>query len=241
MSTDLFDLTEQEQADLDRALAAMAAGQFDFVDAGTSKGGSLVLCQKRFQCGPGIGFDSDPEKIALARKAGHHVYRCDLLETPLPENSVSFGSMLDFLEHLPDEAMAKQFLVNIARASRDFLVVRHPSFEDIEYLADFDLKIGWTHWSGHKNMMTVADFERVFADLGWTEYAIKPRRQILSSEDPAVVPIHAPINAVHYNDEVHGPKNSVAFDRPVYTGFDIFVALRPFEPREWRKLTAKLL
>lgn len=241
MSTDSFDLTDQEATDLATALEAMAAGKYAFVDAGSSKGGSLVLCRRRFRCGPGIGFDSDPEKIEIARRDGLDVFRCDLLETPLPEKSVGFGSMLDFLEHLPDEAMARRFLVNIAHAARDFLVVRHPSFEDIEYLADFDLKIGWTHWSGHKNMMTVADFERLFADLGWNRYVIKPRRRITSSEDPAIVPIHAPINAVHYNDEVHGPKNSVTFDRPVHTGFDIFVALRPFDDREWAKLTGSNL
>ena len=106
-------------------------------DAGSGTGGSLLYCQRRFGRAPGLGLELRDEDAARARADGLDVITCDVMREELPERSVSFASAMDFLEHLPDEAATVAVLRTLARAARDFVFIRHPSFEDIDYLARF--------------------------------------------------------------------------------------------------------
>jgi hypothetical protein len=75
--------------------------------------------------------------------------------------------------------------------------------------------------------MTLADLRRIFDELGWRDYEIIPRLQILDSSHEAVVPLSAPTDTQAYDPEIHAPKHPVRFDRPVFSQFDIFVRLNP--------------
>jgi SAM-dependent methyltransferase len=146
--------------------------------------------------------------------------------------------MCDFLEHLPDEAAAGRVLKTFARAARHFLFIRHPSFDDVEYLRDLGLKLGWTDWSSHTNMMRTKDFRRLFAELGWGDYVIVPHGEILDSLHPAIVPLSAPINTEEHDDALFGRKPRIEFDPPVYAKFDIFVRLNPgLDDETWSRTT----
>jgi hypothetical protein len=223
-------------------LQQMKDGKYGFIDAGASTGGSLHFCQKTFKRGPGIGLDRDPDKVEQARAKGLAVARYDLCDPRFPRDCVSFSSMMDFLEHLPDEEVAEKVLVALEGAARDFLFIRHPSFEDIDYLKGLGLKIGWTDWSGHPNRMRVDAFRAIFERLGWNEYVIIAQEPIPDSSHSAIVAADGPRNVVRYDESVHGPKPEVTFDRPVYSRFDILVRCRgSLTDKEWRGLSKKLL
>ena len=228
--------------DSDRALLHdIAQGKFAFVDFGCGTGESIGYCQKRFGLGPGFGIEVSERKLQQARKSGHAVIAADVTETTLPEGCVSFCTMLDFLEHLPSQDAGAAVLRSAGRIARDFLFVRHPSFEDIDYLAGLGLKLDWTDWIGHKNMMRLGDFAKVFRGLSWDEYVIIPQKQILDSSHPAVVPLTMPTDTVRYDAEKHGPKPLVYFNRPIWTQFDMFVRLNPaMDEKAWRRVLASV-
>src|SRR5690606_19700415 len=111
------------------------------------------------------------------------------------------------------------------------------SFEDQEYLKSLGLKITWHDWEGHTNMMLLADYFNIFARLGLVHYCVINRKPILSTDDPVVIPLSAPINTHEYSEKL-GSKPKVKFDRPIYGQFDIFVTLRPLDRTEFMRLIA---
>ncbi len=229
---------DEENEELDRVRHLLRRGDFNFIDGGCGSGGSLAYCEKTFAGGRGLGFDASPSKIEAARAAGHRAYLADMISLELPERCVSFISFLDVLEHLPDIATTRSILENMASMARDFIFIRHPSFEDIDYLKTFGLKIDWTDWHGHPNMMLLDDFDALFRDLGWTASAVFGQKPIMNSSHVSVVPEDAPRDTVGYDAERHGLKQNIRFDRVMYSQFDIFVRLnRDMSDSEWGQIT----
>ena len=66
--------------------------------------------------------------------AGHVAIQADLTVISLPPKSVQFVSFLDFLEHLPRIDLARRIVANMETVARDFLFIRHPNFDDTDYL-----------------------------------------------------------------------------------------------------------
>lgn len=225
---------------IDEALLQdLMGGKYAFVDAGCAAGASIDHCQRRFGLGRGLGLDWYQGDLDVARNNGFDVALCNLLEQDWPEKCVEFTSMVCFLEHLPDEQTALKVLERAARSSRQFLFVRHPSFDDIDYLAQFGLKFGWTDWSSHPNMMTTDDFRRIFKEFGWPDYSILPHMGHLDSTHRSIVPISAPRDTEIYDEAAHGPKPLVRFDHTVYGKFDIFVRLNPnLSEDAWRRIAS---
>lgn len=223
----------------DDYLADLERGRFAFIDFGSSSGGSLVYCEEVFGLGEGIGIDKSERKLLEARHAGRLVVKGDLRKIDFPENCVKFCSAMDFLEHLPDQNFAEYVLSVMGKAAADFIFIRHPSFEDIQYLASFGLKLDWTDWKGHTNMMTLAAFEDVFKKFGWSDYRIVPRKRVEDSNHNAIVPITAPTDTVRYNPETCGTKSFVKFERECFEQFDILVKLNPeLSDQEWEEIVA---
>lgn len=223
-------------------LQYLRRGEFDFADLGCGTGESITFCRKRFRARRGIGFEISDTKIKKARAARHAIAHADVTKLDFPDNCVSFCTMLDFLEHLFTEEDACRILSAAGRMARDFLFIRHPSFEDIEYLAGHDLKIDWTDWRGHRNPLLLSDYDRIFRSLGWSDYVVIHQKQIVDSRHPAIVPLTAPIDTVRYDADLHGPKPHVLFHKPVWTQFDIFVRLNPDLPDErWDQVIDSVL
>ena len=216
---------------------ALLAGAYSFLDLGCGSGGSITHCQRRFGLGPGLGLDWYGADLDAARSRGLSVAWCDVASEELPPRCVDFVSMMDFLEHLPDEAAAARVLRRSFSAARRFLFIRHPSFEDRDYLAGHGLKLSWTDWSGHPNMLRLEDFHRLFASLGWSDYVIVPHMRMLDSSHVAMVPAGAPTDTVEYDEALHGPKPRVEFDRPIHGKYDIFVRLDSnMAEEQWREV-----
>ncbi|HEB88560.1 MAG TPA: hypothetical protein ENI85_03230 [Deltaproteobacteria bacterium] len=229
--------SSSSKGNLDEARDRLIAGEFAFIDGGCGIGGSIAYCEKTFGRGPGIGFDSSPGKIERARADGHPAYRADLTSIELPERCVSFLSFLDVLEHLPDIEVTRSILANMEHVARDFIFIRHPSFEDIDYLKALGLKLTWTDWHGHPNMMSLADFDALFRELGWSAPSVFGQKPILDSTHPAIVPIDAPRDSKEYDRDRHSDKPYHRFERRIHSQFDIFVRINQEMPdSEWEKI-----
>jgi SAM-dependent methyltransferase len=214
--------------------------EIDFIDAGCGTGGSIDFCRKVFGFPNGIGFDMNQKKIAGAQSKGYPVYLQDILKINFPAKCVCFSSMMDFLEHLPGMRSAAEMIKVLGNASRDFLFIRHPNFDDTDYLRKYNLKLTWTDWTGHTNMMKISDFIIIFNQLGWMNYRIIPRRLINNSDHEAVLPLSAPKNLNKYSQLKGLEKQIFEFDKPVYSQYDIFVKLNEHMPnRQWDLITSK--
>lgn len=218
------------------AIAQLAWEEFDFIDLGCSKGGSLLYCRRRFHAGRGIGLDLDEAKVSEATAAGHDAVIADATKLGL-ESVVSFVSMMDFLEHLPDLRAVEETIDNAARAASDFLFISHPSFEGRDMLERLGLQQYWWDWSGHLCHIEVADYCQIFDRLGLRQYAIRYIEPIHESSHPSILPVEAPRDQHAYDPAVHPPKELHEFSRPVWRMQEIFVALRPYSPDDWTAVT----
>ncbi len=227
---------------LDEARTRLAAGEFAFLDGGCGAGGSLAYCERLFRKGRGLGIDASARKIALAVAAGQIVCQADLATVQLPARSVMFVSLLDFLEHLPDVERTREILANLAGVARDFVFIRHPNFDDIEYLAGLGLKLDWTDWHGHTNMLKIAELDRLIRELGFPAPTVIPQKPILDASHPSVVPLSAPHDTVRYDPSKHDPKPAIRFDRPIYSQFDLFVRVgRDLGDAAWGRITSHVI
>lgn len=237
-----MEVSDDAAASLERAGERLRAGAFAFVDAGCSSGGSLAYCERIFGQGRGVGFDASAAKVAAARAAGHEVYQADLATVELPPKSVLFVSLLDFLEHLPDLDATRVMLERLGRVARDFLFIRHPSFEDIDLLRSLGLKLDWTDWHGHRNPLRLRDFETLCRELGWPAPTVLAQKPILDSGHPSVLPLSAPSDTVGYDPAKHAPKPKLRFERPVHSQFDIFIKLNPaLTAGAWFRITERVV
>jgi SAM-dependent methyltransferase len=219
------------------ALAEVDLSKIDFLDLGSSKGGSIAYCVKRFHAGEGLGIDTDPGKVRQAREAGADVVLGDATALGL-DKPVRFVSMMQFLEHLPDHAAVEATIASAAAAATDFLFIHHPSFEGEAYLESLGFRQYWWHWRGHPAHVTVEDYCNMFERLGLTSYMIRYIERIEHSSHPTVLPLSAPIDQFDYDAGKHPAKVDVRFRRPVWRFQEIFIALRPLRPKDWERITA---
>lgn len=221
---------------------ALGSRRYAFVDAGCGEGGSTDQMQRRFGRGRGLGLDAQPDAVTAARASGHDALVCDLLQpgAVLPRGCVAFAGAMDVLEHLPRREDAALVLYKLACAAREFLFIRHPSFEaeDVDYLAGLGLKLNWTDWSCHPNRMSLADFRALFTSSDWRDFVILPHMPYTDSGHPSLLPLGAPEDSLRYDAALHGPKPQVRFDRPVYGKYDIFVRLRPLAAGQWERIAS---
>lgn len=222
-------------------LRQLKEGEFAFLDMGCGDGGSIAFCQDAFGRGRGMGVEVDAGKVEIARREGLPVIEADISHVDLPVKSVSFCSMMDFLEHVRPAA-TPAILQGAMRVARDFLYIRHPSFDEGEYLESLGLRLSWTHWSGHRNPMTLPQLTDALEAAGARTYVVVPRKQLLDSTHPSVVPLGAPEDTVAYEAELHGPKPYAAFGRPIWQQYDIAVRLDgDLSTDEWQRITEALL
>lgn len=216
----------------------VARHAYEFLDLGSSTGGSIAYCRRRFGATRGLGVERSPAKVQQLREQGFEILACDLFALDLPPASFRFVSVLDVLEHLPDFAAVERALGVARGLARDFLFIRHPLFDDTPYLAALGLKQFWTDWHGHTAPVPVATFLEIFRGMGLAQIALNYRAPAHDSDHASLLPLGAPPDQHHYDPHLHGPKPRVVFPKPIYGQADIFVALRDYAPREWARLTA---
>lgn len=197
----------------------------DFIDIGSGIGGSLQSVAKRIG-GRGVGIDTNQEKVIAAQRRGRDVVYGDIFNLP-HDISVRFVTFDNVLEHMPDIKKAETALGNACQIAREFVYIRHPSFEDEAYLAALGLKQYWTDWSGHPSHILLTDYMKMFARLGVRSWYAHPVKAAWDSWDPTILPHNAPPDQHDYNEVHHGSKCTISFARPVYSAFDIVIVLSP--------------
>jgi hypothetical protein len=211
--------------------------RFDFIDIGCSRGNSLRYCMRRFGAAHGAGVDLNPDRVQMVRDAGFAAFHGDARALSA-ERAVRFVSMMDFLEHLPSLKHVQAVIESAGRAATDFLWIFHPSFEGEEYLRAIGYKQAWWDWRVHTAHIQIADYLQILDRLGLRQIFIRPVKPVADTSHPSVLPIDAPPNQKAYDAALHGPKEHVEFPKPLWRAQEIFVALRPLEDDEWRRITA---
>lgn len=190
---------------------------YDFVDFGCSKGGSIAYAQKTFKAKRGIGIDISETKVEATRAAGFEAILGDVRILSAHRNAVSFVTMLDFLEHLPGIKDAKTCIQSAADVARDFVFIRQPWFDSDGYLLSQNLKLYWSDWIGHPNAMTSLELHNILSRTRDVEcFRIYGCGPVKGSEDLAIHSLSSPVDQHDFEQGKHPSKPIVDFDQPVF-------------------------
>jgi hypothetical protein len=168
----------------------------DFIDLGCSRGGSITWAMKHLGGRHGLGIDKSPKKVALAVEAGVTAIVADATKIACADRAVRFTTMLHFLEHLPNAAIATSVIREACRISRDFVYMRHPWFGADDELLSHGYKFYWSDWTGHPNHFGALDFYKAIRSVpNARAWRIMGKHPIRDLRHPAIVPIGAPVNS----------------------------------------------
>lgn len=194
---------------------------YDFLDLGAGDGSSLSSFAKKMYGGRGLGIEFDKRKVEKAQAAKINVVLGDVLGLDSIPGKVKYTVCDNFLEHLPNRGVVESALGKAARVTQHFIYIRHPSFEDIDYLSSRGLKTYWSDWRGHTSMLSLSDIIQILHVHGIDLVQIYPVGRIYDSSDPSILPLSAPIDQHEY-EKSHGPKPAnLKFDREIFHAYDI--------------------
>ena len=227
-----------------RLLFRLSAGwyDYDFLDFGASKGGSIDYAIKRLGGRHGLGVDNNPEKIRQMRAQGYACTEGDITSLDFPGDSVRFVTISHTLEHLRDLVEVRKTLESAAKVATDFLFIKGPYFDADSLLKAQGLKFYWSDWSGHPCHLTTGQLREILQDLGLDNYAMMAKSIVEDSSHGAIHPLNSPRNQHEYIPGRHPPKPFVVFDPPLYEEIVCFVQLRDSESCKlfWEKSLVKI-
>lgn len=217
----------------------LSAKRYDYVDFGCSNGGSLKFGRDKLGGTVGIGLDIDPAKIKQTQAVGFDAVQFDVTQLVSQPNCTRFVTMKHFLEHLPNAILAEKCIIAACEAATDFIYIRQPWFDSDGYLFDRGLKLYWSDWSGHTNLMTSLQFYRILRNIPkihrWRIYARNP---IIDSSDDAVHPLTSPRNQHGWSGDRHPAKPQVRFTQPTYREIGCVAVLND-DPKVLKQLKKK--
>ncbi|MCY4057236.1 MAG: methyltransferase domain-containing protein, partial [Gammaproteobacteria bacterium] len=112
---------------------------YDFLDIGSSKGGSMDFARGKLGGKRGLGVDLNPANVETMRLRGYDCLHGDISEMAFPAKSVRFAVMNHVLEHMPLPKGYKA--VECAKTvATDFIYIRGPYFDADAYLRRHGLK-----------------------------------------------------------------------------------------------------
>ena len=200
--------------------------EFDFIDIGCSKGGSLAWAMAQFG-GKGLGIDLSERKVEATRAAGYQAILADAAALDMPNGAVRFATLSDVLEHMPDGEAAERCVTEAYRVSRDFVLIRGPNFDREEELRRLSLKRYYADWRGHSWHHVTADLLRLAQHAGAARTLLIPHGRIRGSEDPDILPIGAPRDQGRYDAGLHGPKPMLTFERKFHSRITMVLGKSP--------------
>ena len=187
----------------------------DFLDFGSSWGGSLKFGVEVLGGKKGLGIDVNQKRVDSANESGVLAINFDIHKIP-DVKLVNFVILSHFLEHIPDYNEAIEFLVKAARVSRDFVFIKQPNFDSDGYLMEKGFKTFYSDWDNHPNHMTSIQLYSAINDLKdlglCKSFKIGKRERIKDSDDPRVLPLMEKKNSHHYNTAKHGRKKFQEFE-----------------------------
>ena len=195
---------------------------YKFLDVGCKKGNSFLSISKKYGYTPdqGIGIDTRKSHVSDFIKLGYHGLIADAEEIPFVDNSFELVIFNHVLEHMPSEEAGFKALKECIRVSSKLIVLGLPFFDEDEYLNSLKLKTFYSDWTGHKNPI---HFKKIVEFLGPMSYEVWMRKKLTDSFAEEILPINAPKNSLTYNQEIHGFKEYIKFDRDIWREYEIVI------------------
>ena len=212
-------LSKGQVSDAKTLKSLLLQNNISFFEFGCSKGEGLLWVNQKISK-KGVGFDIDPKKIEETLKKGFICTDYNILDLK-DEKLVRFSTFFHTLEHLESFSQAESFIVKACQVSYDNVYIRQPFFDSEPYLFYNGLKTYYSHWSGHKNLMTTPVFYYILEYLRNSkmikDYVIAFKEPVKSSQSNIILPITAPVNSLFYDSKIHPAKpNKIIFTYPVY-------------------------
>ena len=199
--------------------------RYDFLDIGSSKGGSIDFARDKLGGKRGLGVDLRAANVEHMRWRGYDCLHGDITEMTFPAKSVRFAVMNHVLEHMSLHK-AYQTVQCAKHVATDFVYVRGPYFDADAFLRRHGLKFYWSDWHGHTCHLTISLLQAVLRGLGLEHFTILGRTPVADSLDDSVHPLDSPIDQHQYDPLEHPPKPSIRFNPPLYREFICLVRLR---------------
>lgn len=175
----------------------------DFIDVGSSKGGSVEYCMAKFG-NNGYGIDIDERKVKVAKGAGLDVRHMSIFDV---QDRAKWCTALHVIEHLPSGRDAKAVIDKMLHIGKQ-LYITLPYFDADGYLYRNGLKLFWSDWpGGHTYQPSTLELHNIFRDLG-VEYKMELHKPILHSNEPELLPLDAPPGQLGY-DKSMGKKREM--------------------------------
>lgn len=197
---------------------------YKFLDVGCKNGakncGSFVGISKRYKYKPeqGIGIDINRQYVNEFIKTGNHAIVADATEIPFPDNSFELVILSHVIEHMPNEEHGFKALAECIRVSSKNIFVALPFFDEDQYLKNLKLKTFYSDWTGHINKVHL---KTIISFLGSMDHTVIKKKKIEDSFSTEILPISAPRNSHAYNQEIHGIKEHIKFDRDIWREYEI--------------------
>jgi hypothetical protein len=139
-----------------------------------------------------------------------------------------------FLEHLPSKNHAYMVTHTALTNATELVWFRLPSFEPDDICGEGVLlrqgcRFTWTNWTGHPTRWLLEDARRAISS--WTkqnqdrpyELIVRPGQQMVSIEDPRIVPIDAPVDTVKYHPSLGKKPTNFSFPRPIVAEWEVIL------------------
>ncbi|MBO0906607.1 class I SAM-dependent methyltransferase [Jiella sonneratiae] len=189
--------------------------EYDFIDFGASKGGSIKWASGAFG-GRGFGIDIDPKKIEELRKTGAEGLVADATALDLPDNCVRYVTMINFLEHLPSPELGEAMIESAVRVASDFVFILGPDFEGAAALRENGLKKYFADWSGHTWHHRTHQLAQAFGKFPDYRFMLIQTNRIHDSYNHVIHPINATRNSGPYDANEHPEKPFIKFKQKIF-------------------------
>lgn len=177
----------------------------DFIDVGSSKGGSVRYARHRFGEN-GYGVDVAKHKVEAAQAAGLDVRWQSIYDVT---DTADWVTILHVVEHLEGREQAYDILHHALTIGRR-LYITLPYFDADVYLYGLGLKLAWSDWRGHRYQPSTMELRCLMRDLR-VDYELELYKPIPDSQDENVVPFSAPRDTIKYSEQL-GDKPYLTLD-----------------------------
>lgn len=199
---------------------------YKFLDVGckngTRNGGSFIAVSKKYGYKPsdGLGIDINKKHIDEIIKTGKHAIVANAENIPFPDNSFELVIFNHVLEHMRNEEIGFKALSECIRVSSKHIFLGLPFFDEDEYLKSLKLKTFYSDWSGHTNKVHL---KKLLEFIGDREYKLDMMKKLQDSFAMEILPLNTPRNSLEYNQEIHGIKDFIEFDRDIWREYQILI------------------
>jgi ubiquinone/menaquinone biosynthesis C-methylase UbiE len=195
---------------------------YKFLDVGCKNGGSFIRISSKYKYTPeqGIGIDINKKHVNEFIKTGNHAIIASADDMPFPDNSFELVIFNHVLEHMKDEESGFRALAECIRVSSKRVFVGLPFFDEDEYLKKLKFKTFYSDWSGHLNKIHL---KKILDFISGKQFSLNMKKKISDSFAPEILPINAPRNSKDYDQELHGIKDYVKFDRDIWREYELVI------------------